>query len=127
MSNKSGGSLGSKVKSLATEIKTHWNTPAEGKYVPYKEYKDIFIAVGSNYAGSKILEYIGFWASCYLIMHHYKLPYLTFSVIGIINMPLGSYMVVCLRQSRLSAEKDRAKAICRLYGNDSFRRVNYSF
>lgn len=77
------------VKSFATEIKTHWNTPAEGKYVPYKEYKDVVVAVGSNYAGSKILEYIGFWSSCYLIMHHYKLPYLTFSVISILNMPLG--------------------------------------
>ncbi|MBO5859187.1 MAG: hypothetical protein J6R20_05365 [Clostridia bacterium] len=78
-----------KAKDLATEIKTHWHTPAEGKYVPYKEYKDVVFAVGSNYAGSKVLEYIGFWSSCYLIMHHYKLPYLTFSVIGILNMPLG--------------------------------------
>ena len=49
-----------KVKALATEIKTHWNTPAEGKYVPYKEYKDVFLGVGFNYAGSKVLEYIGF-------------------------------------------------------------------
>ena len=78
-----------KVKWLFSEIKTHWNTPAEGKYVPYKEYKDVILAVGSNYAGSKVLEYIGFFSSCYLIMHHYKLPYLTFSVIGILNMPLG--------------------------------------
>lgn len=78
-----------KVKGLFTEIKTHWNTPAEGKYVPYKEYKDILIAVGSNYTGSKVLEYIVFAASCYLIMYHYKLPYLTFSIIAIINMPLG--------------------------------------
>ena len=78
-----------KAKALFTEIKTHWDTPAEGKYVPYKEYKDVVFAVGSNYAGSKVLEYIGFWSSCYLIMHHYKLPYLTFSVIGILNMPLG--------------------------------------
>ena len=78
-----------KVKGLFTEIKTHWNTPAEGKYVPYKEYKDILIAVGSNYTGSKVLEYIIFAASCYLIMYHYKLPYLTFSIIAIINMPLG--------------------------------------
>lgn len=78
-----------KVKWLFNEIKTHWNTPAEGKYVPYKEYKDVIFAVGSNYAGSKVLEYIGFFSSCYLIMHHYKLPYLTFSVIGILNMPLG--------------------------------------
>ena len=81
--------LTGKAKELFTEIKTHWNTPAEGKYVPYKEYKDVVFAVGSNYAGSKVLEYIGFWSSCYLIMHHYKLPYLTFSVIGILNMPLG--------------------------------------
>lgn len=78
-----------KVKWLFNEIKTHWNTPAEGKYVPYKEYKDVIFAVGSNYAGSKVLEYIGFFSSCYLIMRHYKLPYLTFSVIGILNMPLG--------------------------------------
>ena len=80
---------GSKVKALFTEIKTHWKTPAEGKYVPYKEYKDIFIAVGSNYTGSKVLEYVYFGAACYLMMYHYKLPYLTFSVINIINMPLN--------------------------------------
>ena len=78
-----------KAKWLFTEIKTHWNTPAEGKYVPYKEYKDVVLSVGSNYAGSKVLEYIGFASWCYLIMYHYKLPYLTFSVIGILNMPLN--------------------------------------
>ncbi len=88
MSDKTAGIV-DKARSLVTEFKTHWNTPAEGKYVPYKEYKDIFFAVGSNYAGMKVLEYIGFWSSCFLIMHHYNLPYLTFSIIGIINMPLG--------------------------------------
>ena len=76
-----------KVKDFGNEIKTHWNTPAEGKYVPYKEYKDVVIGVGANYTGTKTLEYIGFWSSCFLIMHHYKLPYLTFSVIGLLNMP----------------------------------------
>lgn len=81
--------LGSKVKWLFHEIKTHWNTPAPGKYVPYKEYKDVVISVGSNYAGMKTMKYIAFAASCYLIMYHYKLPYLTFSIINIINMPLG--------------------------------------
>ena len=60
-----------KVKGLFTEVKTHWNTPKEGNYVPYKEYKDILVAVGSNYAGSKMLEYISFGVGCYLIMHHY--------------------------------------------------------
>ena len=78
-----------KLKWFAGEIKDHWSTPAEGKYVPYKEYKDVVIGVGANYTGSKTLEYIGFWSSCFLIMHHYKLPYLTFSVIGLLNMPLG--------------------------------------
>ena len=81
--------LTGKAKALFTEIKTHWRTPAEGKYVPYREYKDILIAVGSNYTAAKTLEYIFFGASCYLMMYHYKLPYLTFSVINIINMPLG--------------------------------------
>ncbi len=78
-----------KVKSFFTEVKTHWKTPAEGKYVPYREYKDLFLGIGANYTGSKMLESIGFWASCYLFMYHYKLPYLTFSFIGIINMPLN--------------------------------------
>ncbi|MCH5198804.1 MAG: hypothetical protein J1E34_07855 [Oscillospiraceae bacterium] len=78
-----------KVKGFLGEVKTHWKTPAEGRYVPYKEYLDIFTGVGSNYAGMKTLEYIAFAASCYLMMYHYKLPYLTFSVINIINMPLG--------------------------------------
>ncbi len=79
----------SRLKGFATDVKSHWNKPPEGRYVPYHEYLDIFVGVGSNYAGSKTLEYIAFAASCYLMMYHYKLPYLTFSVINIINMPLG--------------------------------------
>lgn len=86
---KNSGNFAGKVKRLFTEIKTHWNTPAEGRYVPYKEYKDVVISVGCNYAGSKTLEYITFAAGCYLMMYHYKLPYLTFSIISIINMPLN--------------------------------------
>lgn len=87
MSEKSGAF--GKVKDFMTEVKTHWNTPKEGNYVPYKEYKDIFIAVGSNYAGSKMLEYISFGVGCFLIMHHYELPYLTYAIISLINMPLN--------------------------------------
>lgn len=79
----------SKVKALFTEIKTHWRTPAKGKYVPYKEYVDILLGVGSNYVGQKTLEYLTFAASCYLMMYHYKLPYLTFAIINLINMPLN--------------------------------------
>ena len=85
---KEGGTV-SKLKSFGTEIKTHWKTPPEGKFVAYREYLEILMGVGNNYAGSKTLEYIAFAASCYLMMYHYKLPYLSYSVINIINMPLG--------------------------------------
>lgn len=88
MEEKQKKSLLDKPKWLFNEIKTHWNTPAEGKYVPYKEYLDIWLAVGSNYSGTKTLEYISFAAGCYLIMYHYKLPYVAFSAIALINMPL---------------------------------------
>ena len=64
--------LGTKVKGLAQEIKTHWKTPAPGKYVPYKEYGSILLGVGSNYIGQKTLEYLTFAASCYLMMYHYN-------------------------------------------------------
>lgn len=84
-----GDKSNSKVKGLFTEIKTHWKTPAKGKYVPYKEYVDILLGVGSNYVGNKTLEYLTFAASCYLMMYHYKLPYLTFAIINLINMPLN--------------------------------------
>lgn len=79
-----------KAKGLYKEIRTHWKEPAPGNYVPYKEYKDVIFAVGANYAGEKTIRtYIGFWAGCYLMMYHCKLPYLAYSIIGIINMPLG--------------------------------------
>lgn len=81
--------LADKVKQLFGDVKEHWNKPAEGKYVPYKEYLDIWLGVGSNYSGSKVLEYVSFAAGCYLMMYHYKLPYVTFSIINIINMPLN--------------------------------------
>lgn len=84
-----GGKLFSSAKKLGREVKTHWKTPAQGKYVPYKEYIDIFWGVGTNYASSKTLEYLTFGAGCFLMMYHYKLPYLSYSVINIINMPLG--------------------------------------
>lgn len=86
---KSNENLLSKGKSLVKQIKKYWKTPPEGRYVPYKEYADVFISVGANYSASKLLEYITFAAGCYLMMYHYKLPYLSYSVINIINMPLG--------------------------------------
>lgn len=79
-----------KIKSGLENIRTHWKTPPEGKYVPFREYFDITAGIGANYTGSSVLsKYLSFAAGCYLIMYHYKLPYLAFSVISILNLPLG--------------------------------------
>ena len=48
----------------------------------------VFFGVGMNYSVRAPLEYIGFSASCFLVMYHYKLPYLAFSVITLIGLPL---------------------------------------
>ena len=80
-----------KVKAFFKDVKTYWNVPdrSKGNYVSYKEYFQIFGGVTFNYAAQAPLGYIGFAASCYLIMYHYSLPYLAFSVVGLIGLPLG--------------------------------------
>ena len=79
-----------KVKSGINHFKTYWKKPPEGKYVSFKEYVDITVGIGANYSSSMIIsKFITFAAGCYLMMYHYKLPYLAFSVINIINMPLS--------------------------------------
>lgn len=81
----------SKISGIITEIKTHWKTPdtAKGKFVPYREYVDIFMGTGFNYAAQAPLGYIGFAATCYIIMYHYNLPYLAFSIISLIGVPMS--------------------------------------
>ena len=73
----------SKVKSFITNVKTHWRTPdtSKGNYVSFKEYLDIFLGVSFNYAAQSPLGYIGFGAGCFLIMYHYDLPYIAFSIV----------------------------------------------
>lgn len=80
-----------KAKAFFGNIKEHWNEPdrAKGNYVPFKEYLTVFFGVGMNYSVSTPLGYFGFSASCFLIMYHYKLPYLAFSVISLIGLPLS--------------------------------------
>lgn len=81
----------SKVKGFFSNIKEHWNEPdrEKGNYIPFKEYLTVFFGVGMNYSVSTPLSYLGFTASCFLIMYHYKLPYLAFSVIALIGLPLS--------------------------------------
>ena len=81
----------SKLTSILTEIKAHWKTPdsSKGRYVPYREYISIFMSEGMNYGAQAPLGYIGFAATCYIIMYHYNLPYLAFSVIALIGVPFS--------------------------------------
>lgn len=79
-----------KIKSGISHVRSHWKTPPEGKYVSFREYIDITVGIGANYSSSMIIsKFISFAAGCYLMMYHYKLPYLAFSIITIINMPLS--------------------------------------
>ena len=79
------------AKTFFADVKEHWNTPdtSKGKYVPYKEYLQIFGGVAFNYGAQSPLEYIKFAATCFLIMYHYRLPYLAFSVITLIGLPMS--------------------------------------
>ena len=79
-----------KVKAAFQNIKEHWNEPdrEKGNYVPFKEYLTVFFGVGMNYSVNTPLNYLSFNASCFLIMYHYKLPYLAFSIITLIGLPL---------------------------------------
>ena len=65
------------------EMKQHWNTPGEGKYVPYKEYFSIFAAVGGDYTLNYLRSFLSFGTGCYLIAYYYEIPLLTFSAINV--------------------------------------------
>ena len=81
----------SKVKDFFADVKQHWSVPdtSKGRYLPYKEYGTIFVGVAMNYGVQAPLKFLSFAASCYLIMYHYKLPYLAFSIIAMIGLPLS--------------------------------------
>ena len=56
-----------KIKSLISNVKEHWNTPAEGNYVPYKEVATIGVAgFGVNWT-SYLATTIGLSASNFLV------------------------------------------------------------
>lgn len=56
-----------KVSNLISNIKVHWNTPAEGNYVPYKEVVNIGVAgFGINWA-STLASAIGLGANNFLV------------------------------------------------------------
>ena len=79
------------VKSFFQQFIKHWNVPAEGRYVPYKEYFWVFLAVGGDYSLKRVLNYISFTTACYLVIFYYEIPILTFSVITALFLVQGYF------------------------------------
>ncbi len=71
-----------KVGAFFRQFKDHWTTPAEGRYVPYKEYVNVLFGVGGEYALQRVINYLSFGTGCYLVIFYYEIPVLTFSVIA---------------------------------------------
>lgn len=114
-----------KMTALFQNVKNHWNEPdrEKGNYVPFKEYLTVFFGVGMNYSIKSPLEYLGFSASCFLIMYHYKLPYLAFSVITLIGLPLTYLWNVLnwfVNDNLGILEKKTEKKLLAFYGIVSF-------
>ena len=82
------------IKKLFNEFKDHWNIPAKGKFVPYKEYLSVFIGVGGDYALQRVLNYLSFGTGCWLVVFYYEIPLLTFSVIGTFFMVQGYFWAI---------------------------------
>lgn len=80
--NEGRGRAREGISNIMKDFKEHWNIPAEGKYVPYKEYISVFLGIGGDYSLGSVLGYIWFGAGCYLIMYYYNIPLLAFSAIG---------------------------------------------
>ena len=78
------------IGSIVSDIKAHWKTPAEGKYIPYGEFTAYSVGgIGVNTINS-LFGYVALTANCLLIGSAYgikptHLAYLNL-IMGIINL-----------------------------------------
>jgi len=86
--------LKERLGAFKTDVKEHWSVPAEGKYVPYKEYISIFTAVGGNYSLSYLLGMLSFGTGCYLVAFYYEIPILTFTAINAFFIVSGYFWTI---------------------------------
>lgn len=89
--NEKLASAWGKTKAFAGNFKDHWNVPAEGRYVPFKEYLWVFLGVGGDYSLVRVLNYLSFGTGCFLVIFYYEVPVLTFSVLGALFMIQGYF------------------------------------
>ena len=99
--------LGAKVKDLVSSVKTHWTTPPEGRYVPYKE----IAAYSVGGIGVKFVIYTAWYiglsatsllAGSALVLKNGDLVKLTMiaTVIGIFLVPLRGMIIDNTRSSK---------------------------
>lgn len=89
-----------KIKELPKELKAHWKTPPEGKYIPYREFAAYsFGGIGVNTINA-LFSYVALSANCLLIGSAYgiKPTHLAWMniIMGIINLikaPFISMMI----------------------------------
>ena len=90
MNDKAANAV-AKTKDFFGNFIKHWNTPQEGRYVPFKEYLWVFLAVGGDYSLVRVLNYLSFGTACFLVIFYYEVPVLTFSLIGTLFMIQGYF------------------------------------
>lgn len=97
---KKGPSLFKKVSGAVGGIKTHWNTPKEGNYVPYKEV----VAFSAGGVGVKtvnaMVAQIAMSVTCLLIASVYQLSpsnifilFVISNIISVLKTPIVSWLV----------------------------------
>lgn len=79
-----------KIKDIPKEIKNHWKTPAEGKYIPYKEFASYSIGgIGVNTINA-LSWYVTLNANCLLLGSAYGIKPIHLAwlniIMGIINL-----------------------------------------
>lgn len=89
-----------KIKGVVTDITSHWKTPAEGKYIPYKEFAAYSIGgIGVNTINS-LFNYVALNANCLLIGSAYGIKpthlaglNIIMGIINLIKAPFISMMI----------------------------------
>ncbi len=72
------------VSSIVTNIKTHWNKPAEGKYISYKEFTAYSVGgIGVNTVNS-LFSYVGLSANCLLLGSAYQIKPMDLAIMSLI-------------------------------------------
>lgn len=89
-----------KIKAVPNEIISHWKTPAEGKYIPYKEFVSYSVGgIGVNTINS-LFGYVALNANCLLIGSAYGIDpthlawlNILMGIINIVKAPFISMLI----------------------------------